>query len=71
MWTKNAAKVIAMHDIKQLLARKCSKNYSKRCGIILMSKIEAEGTESIEVTQSPLGETEVNRLGGNTWRPGR
>jgi putative transposase len=61
----NAAKVIAMRGIKQLLAGKCVKKESKRCGI-LKSKVGAEGSEPIAVMQSPLGETEVSRFGGNT-----
>lgn len=66
----NAAKVIAMRGVKQLLAGKCAKKEKKRCGI-LKSKVGAEGSEPIAVMQSPLGETKVSRLGGNTPRSGR
>lgn len=61
----NAAKVIAMRGVKQLLAGKCAKKESKRCGI-LKSKVGAEGSEPIAFMQSTLGEIEVSRLGGNT-----
>jgi putative transposase len=61
----NAAKVIAMRGVKQLLAGKCAKRESKRCGI-LKSKVGAEGSEPMAVTPLPIGETKVIRLGGNT-----
>lgn len=60
----NAAKVIAARGVTQLLTGKCAKKESKRCKI-LKSKVGAEGSEPIAVMQSPLGETEVSRLGGN------
>ena len=61
----NAAKVIAMRGVTQLLAGKCAKKEKKRCGI-LKSKVGAEGSEPMAATSLTLGETMVSRLGGNT-----
>lgn len=67
----NAAKVIAVRGVKQLLDGKYAKKEKKRCGI-LRSKVGAEGSEPTAAMQSTatlqltLGETEVSRLGGNT-----
>jgi putative transposase len=61
----NAAKVIAMRGIRQLLAGKCVQKEKKRCGIT-KSKVGAVGSEPVAVTQSTPGEIKVSRLGGNT-----
>ena len=61
----NAAKVIAMRGVRQLLAGKCVKKEKKRCRITRI-KVVAEGHEPIAVAQSTLGETVVSRGGGNT-----
>ena len=67
----NAAKVIALRGVRQLLDGKCAKKEKKRCGI-LRSKVGAEGSEPTAAMQSTatvqltLGETKVSRLGGNT-----
>ena len=67
----NAAKVIALRDVRQLLDGKCAKKENKRCGI-LRRKVGAEGSKPTAAMQSTatlqltLGETEVSRLGGNT-----
>lgn len=61
----NAAKVIAMRGVKQLLAGKCVKKEKKRCGI-LKSKVGAEGSKPMVETPLSFGETEVSRLSGNT-----
>jgi putative transposase len=61
----NAAKVIAMRGVRQLLAGKCVQKEKKRCGIT-RKKVGAEGSEPIAATQSTPGETEVSRKGGST-----
>lgn len=61
----NAAKVIAMRGVQQLLAGKCGQKEKKRCGI-LKNKVGAEGSEPVAAMQSTLGETKVSRWGGNT-----
>ncbi|MBZ0094569.1 MAG: transposase [Sulfuricella sp.] len=61
----NAAKVIAMRGVRQLLAGKCVQKEKKRCGITRI-KVGAEGSEPAAETQSPPGKTVVSRLGGNT-----
>ncbi|MHB1098836.1 MAG: RNA-guided endonuclease InsQ/TnpB family protein, partial [Burkholderiales bacterium] len=61
----NAAKVIAMRGVRQLLAGKCVQKEKKRCGITRI-KVGAEGSEPVAATQSPPGKTKVSRLGGNT-----
>ena len=61
----NAAKVIAMRGVKQLLAGKCIQKEKKRCRIT-RSKVGAEGSELVAATQSTLSETAVSRIGGNT-----
>jgi len=61
----NAAKVIAMRGVRQLLAGKCVQKESRRCRIT-SNKVGAEGSELAVATQSTLGETVVSRLGGNT-----
>jgi len=61
----NAAKVIALRGVKQLLAGKCIQKEKKRCRIT-HSKVGAEGSELVAATQSTLSETVVSRMGGNT-----
>jgi putative transposase len=61
----NAAKVIAMRGVTQLLVGKCAKKEKKRCGI-LKSKVGAEGSEPMAATSLTLGETMVSRSSGNT-----
>lgn len=61
----NAAKVIAMRGVRQLLAGKCVQKEKRRCRITKI-KVGAEGPEPIAATQSTPGETEVSREGGNT-----
>lgn len=60
----NAAKVVAMRGVTQLLAGKCAKKEKKRCAI-LKSKVGAEGSEPMAVTPLSLGEIKISRLGGN------
>ena len=62
----NAAKVIAMRGVKQLLAGKCVQKKKKRCRITKSKKVGAVGSELVAQTQSTPGETKVSRLGGNT-----
>ena len=61
----NAAKVIAMRGVRQLLSGKCVQKEKKRCGIT-RTKVGAEGSEPVAATQSTPGETKVRREGGNT-----
>jgi len=61
----NAAKVIAMRGVKQLLFGKGVKKEKKTCRIT-RNKVGAEGSKPIAVTQQTLGETVVSREGGNT-----
>jgi len=61
----NAAKVIAMRGVRQLLSGKCVQKEKKRCRITRI-KVGAEGSEPVVETQSTLGETVVSRGGGNT-----
>ena len=61
----NAAKVIALRGVKQLLAGKCIQKEKKRCRITRI-KVGAEGSELVAATQSTLSETVVSRMGGNT-----
>ncbi|MEI8363116.1 MAG: transposase [Betaproteobacteria bacterium] len=61
----NAAKVIALRGVKQLLAGKCIQKEKKRCRIT-RSKVGAEGSKLVAEMQSTLSETEVSRMGGNT-----
>ena len=60
----NAAKVIAMRGVKQLLAGKGVKNEKKKCRIT-RNKVGAEGSKPGAAMCPTLGETEVSRLGGN------
>lgn len=61
----NAAKVIAMRGVRQLLGGKCVQKEKKRCRIMRI-KVGVEGSEPAAETQSTPGETVVSRLGGNT-----
>lgn len=61
----NAAKVITMRGVRQLLAGKCVRKEKTRCGIT-KKKVGAEDSEPVAATQSPPGKTKVSRLGGNT-----
>jgi putative transposase len=62
----NAAKVIAMRGVRQLLSGKCVQKEKKRCKITRI-KVGAEGSRTgCEESQSTSGETAVSRLGGNT-----
>ncbi|MHB1607128.1 MAG: RNA-guided endonuclease InsQ/TnpB family protein [Acidiferrobacter thiooxydans] len=61
----NAAKVIAMRGVRQLLSGKCVQKEKKRCRITCI-KVGAEGSEPVAETQSTSGETVVSRLSGNT-----
>jgi putative transposase len=61
----NAAKVIAMRGVQQLLSGKCIQKEKKRCRITRI-KVGAEGSELVAATQSTLSETVVSRMGGNT-----
>ena len=60
----NAAKVIAMRGVKQLLAGKGVKKEKKKCRIT-RNKVGAEGSKPGAAMCPTLGETEVSRLGGN------
>lgn len=66
----NAAKVIAMRGVKQLLAGTGVKKTKKTCRIT-KQKVGAEGSKPGAATHPTLGETKVSRLGGNTRRSGR
>lgn len=61
----NAAKVIAMRGVRQLLDGKCVQKEKKRCGIT-RKKVGAEGSEPAAETRPTPGEIAVSRLGGNT-----
>ncbi|NDU85137.1 MAG: DUF4160 domain-containing protein, partial [Ferrovum sp.] len=62
----NAAKVIAMRGVRQLLSGKGVQKEKKRC-MITRIKVGAEGPRTgCEESQSTLGETVVSRGGGNT-----
>ena len=61
----NAAKVIAMRGVRQLLDGKCVQKEKKRCRITRI-KVGAEGSEPVVETQSTSGKTVVSRGGGNT-----
>ena len=63
----NAAKVIAMRGVRQLLAGQCVQKEKKRCGITRIT-VGAGGSEPIAAMQSTPGEIEVSRLGGKTSR---
>jgi len=67
----NAAKVIAMRGVRQLLAGKCVQKEKKRCGITRI-KVGVEGSEpdasapfNGAMQPTPV-ETKVSRRGGNT-----
>lgn len=61
----NAAKVIAMRGVRQLLGGKCVRKEKKTCRIT-RNKVGAEGSEPGAGMHPTLGETAVSRLGGNT-----
>ncbi|MDE3022931.1 MAG: transposase, partial [Pseudomonadota bacterium] len=61
----NAAKVIALRGVRQLLSGKGVQKEKKRCRIT-RNKVGAEGSEPAAETQSTPGETVVSRKGGNT-----
>lgn len=61
----NAAKVIALRGVRQLLSGKCVQKENKRCRITRI-KVGAEDSEPVAATQSTPGETVVSRMGGNT-----
>ncbi|EQD36709.1 transposase, IS605 OrfB family, partial [mine drainage metagenome] len=62
----NAAKVIAMRGVRQLLDGKCVQKEKKRCGITKI-KVGAEGSRTGCVNpQSTPDEIMVSRSGGNT-----
>ena len=61
----NAAKVIAMRGVRQLLAGTYVQKEKKRCRITRI-QVGAEGSEPAVLTRPTLGETEVSRSGGNT-----
>lgn len=60
----NAAKVIALRGVRQLLSGKCVQKEKKRCAIARI-KVGAEGSEPVAGTQSTPGKTVVSRMGGN------
>lgn len=64
----NAAAVIAMRGVKQLLDGKCVKKEKKRCGI-LKSKVGAVCSEPMATTPLTLGEIVVSRSDGNVLAP--
>ena len=64
----NAAKVIAMRGVKQLLAGKGVKKEKMKCRIT-RNKVGAEGSKPGAAMCPTLGETEVSRLGGNIPAP--
>ena len=66
----DAASVIAMHGVSQLLAGKGVKKEEKTCRI-KRQKVGVECSEPGVATLPALGETEVSRRGGNTRRSGR
>ena len=59
----NAAKVIAMRGVRQLLAGTYVQQEKKRCRITRI-QVGAEGSEPAVVTRPTLGETVVSRGGG-------
>ncbi|MHB8408305.1 MAG: RNA-guided endonuclease InsQ/TnpB family protein [Acidiferrobacterales bacterium] len=61
----NAAKVIALRGVRQLLPGKGVQKETKRCAITRI-KVGAEGSKPVAETQSPPGEIGVSRGGGNT-----
>lgn len=61
----NAAKVIAVRGVKQLLAGECVKKKKKNCRIT-RQKVGAEGSKPGAAMPLTLGETKVSRLRGNT-----
>ena len=61
----NAAKVIAMRGVRQLLAGKYVQKEKKRCRITRI-QVGAEGSEPAVVKRPTLGETVVSRGGGNS-----
>ncbi|MDE3022058.1 MAG: transposase [Pseudomonadota bacterium] len=61
----NAAKVIALRGVRQLLSGKGVQKELRRCRIT-RNKVGAEGSEPVAQTQSTPGETKVSRKGGNT-----
>ncbi|AOU97716.1 transposase [Acidihalobacter yilgarnensis] len=61
----NAANVIALRGVRQLLSGKCVRKEKKRCAI-KRNKVGAEGSEPVAGTQSTPGKTVVSRMGGNT-----
>lgn len=61
----NAANVIAMRGVQQLLAGKVVHKKKKKVGI-RKHKVGAEGSKPGTAMHPTLGETEVSRLGGNT-----
>lgn len=64
----NAAKVIAMRGVRQLLGGACAKKSKKHCRMTKQAKqkVGAEGSEPGAAMHSTLGETAVSRQGGNT-----
>ncbi len=61
----NAAKVIAMRGVRQLLAGKYVQKEKKRCRITRI-QVGAEGSEPAVEARPTLGEIEVSRGGGNS-----
>lgn len=64
----NAAKVIAMRGVRQMLDGRWEQKEKKRCGIT-RKKVGAEGSEPAAPTQLTPGEIAVSRRGGNTPAP--
>jgi putative transposase len=62
----NAAKVIAMRGVKQLLAGKCVKKEKKTCRITKHKVGQVLSEPAAEKLQPTLGETKVSRQSGNT-----
>lgn len=60
----NAAKVIALRGVRQLLNGKCAQKEKKRCRITRI-KVGAEGSEPVAATQSTPMEITVSRNKGN------
>ncbi len=60
----NAAKVIAIRGVRQLLDGKCVQKESKRCKIT-RNKVGAEGSEPAAETRPTPDEIAVSRKGGN------
>ena len=61
----NAAKVIALRGVRQLLDGQCIQKEKKRCRIT-RCKVGAARSEPVAERQSTLGKTLVSRGGGNT-----